>query len=53
MLGLEPTYLVSEQYRYPALTGSAVPATSKNTPVASSIPAAEPASRTPGKINEV
>jgi len=38
MLGLEPTYLVSEQYRYPALTGSAMPATCKNTPVASTIP---------------
>ena len=38
ILGLEPTYLISEQYRYPALTGLAMPATRKNTPVTSSIP---------------
>ena len=37
ILGLEPTYLVSEQYRYPMLMGSAMPATCKNNPVASSI----------------
>ena len=38
MLGLKPTYLVSEQYRYPTLTDSAMPATGKNTSIASSIP---------------
>ena len=38
ILGLQPMWLVSEQYRYPVLTGSAMPAACKSTPVTSSIP---------------
>jgi hypothetical protein len=52
MLGLEPTYFVSEEYCCHALTDLATPAPCTNTPVHPSL-AAQLASRTPRKINEV
>ena len=53
ILGLKPSSCVSKEYCYHMLTGSATPTTCKNNPVASSILAAELASHTPGKSNEV